>query len=121
MFISIKIGKLMITERTILKTVFTLTSAYLTKAGIEGFMDNKRIDADKEANLKRIESENKRIETENKRIETENKRIETENKRIEADKEVALKKIEADIKKIEADKETALKKIEADLHCHQSK
>ena len=100
MFISIKIGKLMITERTILKTVFTLTSAYLTKAGIEGFMDNKRIDADKEANLKRIESENKRIETENKRI--------------DAEKEVAFKKIDAD-------KETALKKIEADLLCHQSK
>ncbi len=90
MLINITIGKLMITERTILKTVYTLTSAYLAKAGIEGFMDNKRIDADKEANLKRIESENKRIETENKRIETENKRI-------EADKEVALKKIEAEL------------------------
>ena len=93
MLINIKIGKLMITERTILKTVYTLTSAYLAKAGIGGFMDNKRIEADKEVALKNIE----------------------------ADKEVALKKIEANIKKIEGDKETALKRIEADLLCYQSK
>jgi hypothetical protein len=83
MLINIKIGKLMITERTILKTVYTLSGVYLTKAGIGGFMDNKR-----------IESDNKRIETENKRIETEK---EVAFKRIDADKEVALKKIEADL------------------------
>ncbi len=76
MFISIKIGKLMITERTILKTVYTLTSAYLTKAGIGGYIDNKRIEADKEIAFKKIESDIKKID---------------------ADKETALKKIEADL------------------------
>ncbi len=83
MLINIKIGKLMVTERTILKTVYTLTSAYLAKAGIEGFMDNKR-----------IESENKRIDAEK---EVAFKKIESDNKRIEADKETAFKKIEAEL------------------------
>ena len=80
MFISIKIGKLMITERTILKTVYTLTSAYLAKAGIGGFMDNKRIEADKEMALKKIEADKK-----------------TAFKKIEADKETSLKRIEAEL------------------------
>jgi hypothetical protein len=76
MLINIKIGKLMITERTILKTVYTLSGVYLTKAGIGGFMDNKR-----------IESENKRIEAEK----------EVAFKKIDADKETALKRIEAEL------------------------
>jgi len=80
MLINIKIGKLMITERTILKTVYTLTSAYLAKAGIGGFMDNKRIEADKEMALKKIEADKK-----------------TAFKKIEADKETSLKRIEAEL------------------------
>ncbi len=76
MLINIKIGKLMITERTILKTVYTLSGAYLAKAGIGGFIDNKRIDADKEVAFKKIEADIKKID---------------------ADKETSLKRIEAEL------------------------
>ena len=80
MFISIKIGKLMITERTILKTVYILSCSYLAKASIGACIDNKRIESDKETALKKIESDR-----------------ETALKKIDADKEVALKGIEAGI------------------------
>ena len=76
MNIIIKIGKIMITQKAILKTVCILSGTYLIKVGVE--------------NVTKINIENKRTDLENKRIDTENKRI---------DSEIAIAQINAEIER----------------------